>query len=226
MRTIVLALAFVTVIGALLAGVRCAPRAGNLRPIAPIGKVLRVTGSVTLEHKNAALVQVGLTPGNPLQAKVDELVYQDDVIASGPDGKAGIAFVDGTSFDISPNSRMELNEFVYNPAGKNNSTLINLTKGTFTFIAGQVAHTGSMKVQTPVATMGIRGTAPRVQILDDGSVRFSTLVEEHKKTTTEGFSSRSPVMRASTPIGRQPAPIVVEKANKKWRRLSRLCRNC
>ena len=31
-------------------------------------------------------------------------------------------------------------------------------KGTFTFVAGQVAHTGDMKVATPVATMGIGGT--------------------------------------------------------------------
>jgi hypothetical protein len=53
-----------------------------------------------------------------------------------------------------------------------------LTKGTFTFIAGNVAHTGSMKVDTPIGTMGIRGTAPRVEISENGDVRFSTLVEE------------------------------------------------
>jgi hypothetical protein len=28
--------------------------------------------------------------------------------------------------------------------------------------------------------MGIRGTAPRVEILDDGTVKFSTLVEQKK----------------------------------------------
>jgi len=37
-----------------------------------------------------------------------------------------------------------------------------------------------MKVDTPVATMGIRGTTPRVEISDDGTVRFSTLIEEGK----------------------------------------------
>jgi hypothetical protein len=35
-----------------------------------------------------------------------------------------------------------------------------------------------MKVDTPIGTMGIRGTTPRVEILNDGSVRFSTLIEE------------------------------------------------
>jgi hypothetical protein len=73
---------------------------------------------------------------------------------------------------------MVLNEFVYDPRGHSNSSLMSLTKGTFTFIAGEVAHTGRMKVDTPVGTMGIRGTAPRVEILNDGSVKFSTLIEE------------------------------------------------
>jgi len=34
-----------------------------------------------------------------------------------------------------------------------------------------------MKVDTPVGTMGVRGTTPHVEILDDGSVKFSTLIE-------------------------------------------------
>ena len=76
-----------------------------------------------------------------------------------------------------PTHAMEIDEFVYNPHGHFNSSLMSLTKGTFTFIAGEVAHTGSMQVNTPVGTMGIRGTAPRVEILNDGSVKFSTLIE-------------------------------------------------
>jgi len=67
---------------------------------------------------------------------------------------------------------------VYDPKGKSNSTLFSLTKGTFTFVAGKVAKTGDMKIDTPVATMGIRGTTPHVEIAADGTVRFSTLVEE------------------------------------------------
>jgi hypothetical protein len=37
-----------------------------------------------------------------------------------------------------------------------------------------------MKVETPVATMGIRGTTPHVEIRDDGTVAFSTLMEDKK----------------------------------------------
>ena len=102
------------------------------------------------------------------------------MIQTGVDGAISIVFADGTSFNVSNNAKMEVNDFVYDPNGHSNSSLMSLTKGTFTFIAGNVAHTGDMKVDTPVGTMGIRGTAPRVEISDDGTVKFSTLVEQKK----------------------------------------------
>ena len=46
------------------------------------------------------------------------------------------------------------------------------------FVAGQMAKTGDMRVETPVATMGIRGTAVLVEISSsDGQTRFSVMVE-------------------------------------------------
>lgn len=154
----------------------------------PIGKFLDVSGAVTLEHATSVVVQANLPSGPIQQAKINDLVYQGDLVRTGPDSAASIAFVDGTSFKISANARMELDEFVYDPKGSSNSTLINLTAGNFTFLAGMVAKTGNMKVETPVATLGIRGTAPRVEILDNGAVKFSTLIEEHKSAR-----ERSPV---------------------------------
>jgi hypothetical protein len=145
----------------------------------PIGKVVSATGSVTIERAGAVVVQATLA-GEAGRAKVGDLVYQGDVVQTGADGRLGINFTDGSSFNLSSNARMALNEFVYDPNGKSNSTLVNLTKGTFTFVAGNIAKTGDMKVDTPVATMGIRGTTPRVEISDDGSVKFSTLIEEGK----------------------------------------------
>jgi len=147
----------------------------------PIGKVLTATGIASIEHSTAVVVQAKLSTNGASQAKVGDLVYRGDIIQTGLDGTLGIAFLDGTSFSVSSNARMEVNEFVYDPKGTSNSTLLSLSKGTFTFIAGNIAHTGDMKVDTPLGTMGIRGTTPRVEILNDGSVKFSTLVEEKNK---------------------------------------------
>jgi hypothetical protein len=143
----------------------------------PIGKVVTAKGSITVEHVSAVVVQASVGGG---QSKVGDLVYKGDVVSTGADSAVGIAFSDGTAFNLSSNARMELNEFVYDPKGTSNSTLFSLSKGTFTFIAGKVAKTGDMKIDTPVATMGIRGTTPHVEIRDDGTVAFSTLIEDKK----------------------------------------------
>jgi len=174
----------------------------------PIGKVVTATGSVTIEHVNAVVVQANV-PSQAGQTKVGDLVYQGDVVRTGADGRVSINFADGTSFNLSNNANMALNEFVYDPNGKSNSTLFNLTKGTFTFVAGSVAKTGDMKVDTPVATLGIRGTTPRVEISDDGTVKFSTLVEEGKNKLT-----RKPV----APPAQQPEQKTNYKPN--------ICRGC
>jgi hypothetical protein len=140
---------------------------------------MAVTGSATIEHVGAAVVRVNL-PDRFAQAKAGDIVYLRDVVRTEADSRISINSDDGSSFNLSSNARMALDEYVYEPAGKSNTTFFNLTKGTATFVAGQVAKTGDMKVDTPVATMGIRGTTPHIEIADDGSVKFSTLIEEGK----------------------------------------------
>ena len=156
--------------------------------IKPIGKVVSAKGMVTLEHVSAVVVQASL--GNqPGQTKVGDPVYLGDVVVTGADGRVGITFTDGTAFDLSSNARMAMTEFIYDPNSKSNSTLLSLTKGTFTFVAGKIAKSGDMKIDTPVATMGIRGTTPHVEISDDGTVKFSTLIEEGKDKVMEKYGA-------------------------------------
>jgi len=167
--------------------------------ITPIGKVVTATGVVSIEHVGAVVVQASLGAQSG-SAKVGDSVYLGDVVATGSDGRVGITFTDGTAFDLSPNARMVMNEFIYDPNSKSNSSLLSLTKGTFTFVAGKIAKSGDMKVNTPVATMGIRGTTPRVEIAEDGSVKFSTLIEEGKDSINRGAApSAAPVIDESKP---------------------------
>jgi hypothetical protein len=156
--------------------------------VKPIGKVLSATGAVTIERVNAVVVQAALGT-QPGQTKVGDPIYLGDIVATGPDGRAGIVFTDGSAFDLSSNARMAMTEFVYDPDSSSNSTLLSLTKGTFTFVAGKIAKSGDMKIDTPVATMGIRGTTPHVEILDDGTVKFSTLIEEGKEEVKEKYGA-------------------------------------
>jgi hypothetical protein len=176
----------------------------------PIGKVVSATGSIAIEHVGAVVVQANVS-NQADQAKVGDLVYLGDVVRTGADGRVGINFADGTSFNLSSNARMALTEFVYDPNGKSNSTLFSLTKGTFTFVAGKIAKSGDMKIDTPVATMGIRGTTPHIEVSDDGTVKFSTLIEEGKSKLMK---------RAAAPTSQQPEQRAEQKFNPK------LCRGC
>lgn len=174
-----------------------------------IGKVVAVTGSVTIEHASAVVVQAALSDQRP-QTKLGDLVYLGDVVQTGADGRVAINFTDGTSFNVSSNAKMAMTEFVYDPNGKSNSTLFKLANGTFTFVAGNIAKTGDMKIDTPAATMGIRGTTPRIEISDDGTVRFATLVEEGKSK-----------------LLRKPATRVTPQPEQNYRRFNPgICRGC
>ncbi|WP_336492803.1 FecR family protein, partial [Methylobacterium nigriterrae] len=134
---------------------------------AAIGRVQTVTGSATLVRNG---VTVALQPG--------DLVYKGDVVQTERGAALAIAFLDGTLFSLSASARMLLNDMVYKADGEANSALFSLVQGSITFVAGQVAKTGDMKVGTPVATMGIRGTAVHVQIdADNGTTRFSVMTE-------------------------------------------------
>jgi hypothetical protein len=119
-----------------------------------------VIGHVTKLSGNATVIRNGVS----IVLNMGDNVNKGDVVQSGSNSSLGITFIDGTVFGLSSNARMVLNEMVYDPNGSNNSSLLSLVAGTITFVAGETAKHGDMKVDTPVATLGIRGTAVLVDI--------------------------------------------------------------
>jgi hypothetical protein len=188
--------------------------------VKPIGKVVSAKGAVTVEHVNAVVVQAALGANNGA-TKIGDPIYLGDIVQTGADGRLGITFTDGTAFDLASNARMVMTEFVYDPNSQTNSTLLNLTKGQFTFVAGKIAKSGDMKIDTPVATMGIRGTTPHVEISDDGTVKFSTLIEEGKQQVMERHGAVTTV----TPRAGAPAPDAGATGPRKKLNLE-ICRDC
>ena len=145
----------------------------------PIGKVVTVDGSATIEH-TAVVVQQVSTPSSPDKAKVGDFLHTGDVIQTGADSKVSLVFADGTALNVFSNARMKLDEFVYNPNSTWNSSLFNLAKGALTVVGSTMAKTGRMRIDTPIATLGIRGTTAHIEVAEDGTVRFSTLIEEKR----------------------------------------------
>ena len=118
-----------------------------------IGHVTKLTGNATAIRNGVSII---LNQG--------DTVHKGDVVQSGSNSTLGITFIDGTVFGLASNAKMVLNEMIYDPNGSDNKSLLSLVAGTISFVAGATAKKGDMKVDTPVATMGIRGTAVLVEI--------------------------------------------------------------
>lgn len=132
-----------------------------------VGHVMKLTGS-------ASVIRNGVT----VELNIGDAVQKGDVIQTGSDSTIAMTLIDGSAFGMTSNARMVLNEMVYDPNGSSNSSFISLVQGTVTFVAGQTAKNGNMRVETPVATMGIRGTAVLTKIdLVLGTVEVSLGVE-------------------------------------------------
>ncbi len=141
------------IVNALTGHVQVAQAAPGAAAAQVIGHVTKLSGSATAIRNGVSVI---LNNGDNVE--------KGDVVSTGADSTLGITFIDGTVFGLSSNARMVLNEMVYDPNGSSNSSLLSLVAGTITFVAGETAKHGDMKVDTPVATMGIRGTAVLTQI--------------------------------------------------------------
>ncbi|HEY1745548.1 MAG TPA: FecR domain-containing protein [Xanthobacteraceae bacterium] len=119
-----------------------------------IGQVGTLQGEASVTRGNAAAV--------PL--KVRDLIFKNDTLSTGPNSTLGITFDDQTTFSLSANTRIVVSEFVYSEGGQNNAASFAVGVGTAAFVASLVAKTGTMKITTPVATLGIRGTTGVVDV--------------------------------------------------------------
>jgi hypothetical protein len=159
-----------------------------------IGTVVKLTGSATAIRNGVAV-----------ELNIGDNVYKGDVVQSGSDSALGISFIDGTAFSLSSNARMVLNDMVYDPSGSSNRSLLSLVQGTISFVAGDTAKNGNMRVDTPVATMGIRGTAVLVEIsADNGPTKFSVLVEPGGRSGSYTLTDKVTGFRSE----RSPSPAL------------------
>jgi hypothetical protein len=135
-----------------MAGVSCAEEAS------PIAQVKKVTGEAVIVRS-----------GERRPAGLGDLLLVKDVIETGPDGAIGITFVDNTVFSAGPNSQLALDEFQFDSANFRGSMLADMRRGTLAAVSGDITRSspGAMKVKTPTAVLGVRGTTFAIQVYAD-----------------------------------------------------------
>ena len=129
------------------------PAADAQAPEEPVGNVATVTGKASVIRNDKT---------TPLKVKDD--IYLNDIVQTGANSALGITFVDATTFNLKANTRITIDNYVYEDGGKSNAAVFDVAKGTAAFVAAAVAKTGDMKITTPTATLGIRGTTGLVEV--------------------------------------------------------------
>jgi hypothetical protein len=128
-----------TVLGGLLAGVAGAQ---------DVGRVKTVKGTVHIERG-----------GQRQPAQVGTGVQLADTLVTGPDGAVGVTLADDTLLSAGPNSVLAIERFVYDGV-KPGALEAALSKGTLAVVSGRIAKQApdAMRVKTPAAILGVRGT--------------------------------------------------------------------
>ena len=113
-----------------------------------VGRVKTAKGTVHIERA-----------GRQEPALVGTVIRQADVLVTGPDGAVGITLADDTLLSAGPNSVLAVERFVYDGV-KPGALEAALTKGTLAVVSGRIAKQApdAMRVKTPAAILGVRGT--------------------------------------------------------------------
>lgn len=130
-----------------------------------VGQVATLHGSATVSRGSAAAIAL----------KVADPIFAKDVLQTAADAALGVTFDDETTFSLSANTRIVVDEFVYQQNGQGNSASFHVALGTAAFVASLVAKTGDMKITTDAATLGIRGTTGVVDVPATGAAAAPTI---------------------------------------------------
>ena len=135
-----------------------------------IGEVSSVSG----------VVKATRLDGNIFELSVGDPVFQGDTVETEGSGAVGLVFLDKTTLSLSEGGKMVLDELVYDPASGTGSMAVDMVEGAFSFISGEIAKTGpdAMQIETPVVTMGIRGTTVAGKAAVEGNENAFTLLQD------------------------------------------------
>lgn len=167
---------------ALMAGVAVA----SLVAAAPAARAnVGVTAAVNVDAR-------GTPPGAaPRVLTLGQSVIFNEQITTDNAGLVQILLLDGTTFTVGPNSRMTIDEFVYNPATGDAKVVASLTKGAFRFVGAKTSQAeGGATVRTPVGTIGIRGAVANFTVGENGETTASLVAGKSLTITDSDGTTR------------------------------------
>ncbi len=92
---------------------------------------------------------------------VGKPLYNSDILYSEKESYALVVFPDGQKVTLSADSEMEIKKYIYNIKDKKDQVLLRLAAGGMRMLTGSIGKNDhdAFALKTPVATIGIRGSA-------------------------------------------------------------------
>ncbi|MBT7944065.1 MAG: tandem-95 repeat protein, partial [Alphaproteobacteria bacterium] len=114
-------------------------------------------GTINTISGKAFVVRVD---GSRVELNIDTPLYAGDILETDPDGAIGVVLADETTLAMGGDGRMVLDEMIYDPGTQEGSLSLVALKGVYTIVSGMVSKTDpdAMVIDTPVGSIGIRGT--------------------------------------------------------------------
>jgi hypothetical protein len=113
-------------------------------------------GAITELQGTAIEIRRG---GSTFKATKDTKIEANDTVSVGSNTKLTITFADNSTAKITENSKLVIDDFVYDPKGASKSNM-RVTLGTVRMASGGIAKQNSQNVniKTPTAAIAVRGT--------------------------------------------------------------------
>ena len=126
------------------------PEASAQQSKGEIGFVIASNGTVTITSKTA-----GARP-----ASLRQDIFLRDVIKTGPNSTTKILFDDNTILNVTEDSEIAINEYVYDPATKQRRTVFNMLQGRVKAVVSEFYATTNSRfeIRTPSAVAAAHGT--------------------------------------------------------------------
>jgi hypothetical protein len=115
----------------------------------PIGLVKTASGEVFILREGRRMTAL---PGSGLVV--------GDVLSTGATGALGVILRDNTVLSLGPSTETRIEQFAFDPAEKKLGMVLRVTRGLIEYLSGRISKLapGSVRIETPVATLGVRGT--------------------------------------------------------------------
>ena len=110
-------------------------------------------------------------PGAKRLLDLESPVLRFETVETGPEGSVRLAFLDETTLELSENTRVELDEFLYDPGDQTQQKCsMRFLGGVFRFATGEIVkqNPDNFLVETPLSTLGIRGTTVASEVGPEG----------------------------------------------------------